>query len=242
MRPASRSARPARATRSARAAAAASRKSSTGPRCRRPRSAHLASHHQREHGLALQPLRRARRRRRAQRYGKRRAVPAPRRRMTRPRLLESARRLLPLAWPVFVGQIAVLAFSTVDTVLVARASALDLAALAIGARDLHLDLRRPDGRGARDRTDRRPAVRRRQAARERPRGRSRRSGWRSGCRCSAARVLLFPDPFLAPRAGRAGGRRARCAATCAAWPSRCRRRWCSWPIAASTSRSRGRRR
>ena len=53
--------------------------------------------------------------------------------MTRPSLRESARRLLPLAWPVFIGQIAVLAFSTVDTVMVARASALDLAALAIGA-------------------------------------------------------------------------------------------------------------
>ncbi|MGZ5158740.1 MAG: MATE family efflux transporter [Caldimonas sp.] len=52
--------------------------------------------------------------------------------MTRPGLKESALRLLPLAWPVFIGQIAVLAFSTVDTVMVARASALDLAALAIG--------------------------------------------------------------------------------------------------------------
>ena len=52
--------------------------------------------------------------------------------MTRPRLQESALRLFPLAWPVFVGQIAVLAFSTVDTVMTARASALDLAALAIG--------------------------------------------------------------------------------------------------------------
>ena len=52
--------------------------------------------------------------------------------MTRPRLKESALRLFPLAWPVFVGQIAVLAFSTVDTVMAARASALDLAALAIG--------------------------------------------------------------------------------------------------------------
>jgi MATE family multidrug resistance protein len=53
--------------------------------------------------------------------------------MTRAGLVDSARRLLPLAWPVFIGQVAVLAFSTVDTVLVARASALDLAALAIGA-------------------------------------------------------------------------------------------------------------
>jgi MATE family multidrug resistance protein len=43
------------------------------------------------------------------------------------------RRLAPLAWPVFVGQVSVLAFSTVDTLLVARHSSLDLAALAIGA-------------------------------------------------------------------------------------------------------------
>lgn len=45
----------------------------------------------------------------------------------------SVRRIAPLAWPVFIGQLAVLAFSTVDTVLVARYSALDLAALAVGA-------------------------------------------------------------------------------------------------------------
>jgi MATE family multidrug resistance protein len=49
------------------------------------------------------------------------------------RLVDSARRIAPLAWPVFVGQIAVLAFSTVDTVMVARYAALDLAALAVGA-------------------------------------------------------------------------------------------------------------
>jgi MATE family multidrug resistance protein len=53
--------------------------------------------------------------------------------MTRARLHESALRLLPLAWPVFIGQVAVLAFSTVDTVMVARVSALDLAALAVGS-------------------------------------------------------------------------------------------------------------
>ena len=52
--------------------------------------------------------------------------------MTRPGLLHSARRIAPLAWPVFIGQIAVLAFATVDTILVARYSAIDLAALAIG--------------------------------------------------------------------------------------------------------------
>jgi MATE family multidrug resistance protein len=45
----------------------------------------------------------------------------------------SARRIAPLAWPVFVGQVAVLAFSTVDTVLVGRHASLDLAALAVGA-------------------------------------------------------------------------------------------------------------
>jgi MATE family multidrug resistance protein len=51
---------------------------------------------------------------------------------TRPGLVDSARRIAPLAWPVLIGQLAVLAFSTVDTVMVARYSALDLAALAIG--------------------------------------------------------------------------------------------------------------
>ena len=47
-------------------------------------------------------------------------------------LADSARRIAPLAWPVFVGQVSVLAFATVDTVLVARASPADLAALAVG--------------------------------------------------------------------------------------------------------------
>jgi len=49
-----------------------------------------------------------------------------------PSLNRSARRIFVLAWPVLVGQLAVLAFSTIDTVMVARHSALDLAALAIG--------------------------------------------------------------------------------------------------------------
>ena len=48
-------------------------------------------------------------------------------------LADSARRIAPLAWPVFVGQISLLAFSTIDTLLVARASATDLAALAVGS-------------------------------------------------------------------------------------------------------------
>jgi MATE family multidrug resistance protein len=51
----------------------------------------------------------------------------------RPTLLDSARRIAPLAWPVFIGQVAVLAFATIDTILAARYGALDLAALAIGA-------------------------------------------------------------------------------------------------------------
>lgn len=43
-----------------------------------------------------------------------------------------ARRIVRLAWPVFIGQLAVLAFGTIDTLLVARHSQDDLAALAVG--------------------------------------------------------------------------------------------------------------
>ena len=50
-----------------------------------------------------------------------------------PGLRASAGRILPLAWPVIVGQLAVLGFSTIDTLLLARHDALDLAALALGA-------------------------------------------------------------------------------------------------------------
>ena len=52
--------------------------------------------------------------------------------MSQPRLLHSLRRIAPLAWPIFIGQIAVLAFATIDTLMAARYAALDLAALAIG--------------------------------------------------------------------------------------------------------------
>lgn len=41
-------------------------------------------------------------------------------------------RILPMAWPVLIGQLAVLGFGTVDTILVARFAADDLAALSIG--------------------------------------------------------------------------------------------------------------
>ena len=46
---------------------------------------------------------------------------------------DSARGILHLAWPVFIAQLAVVAFGTVDTLLVARYAALDLAALAVGS-------------------------------------------------------------------------------------------------------------
>lgn len=45
----------------------------------------------------------------------------------------SVRRILPLAWPVYVGQLSVLAFGTLDTLLLARFAVTDLAALALGS-------------------------------------------------------------------------------------------------------------
>ena len=53
--------------------------------------------------------------------------------MNRAGLRRSARQIAPLAWPVFVGQVSVLAFGTVDTLLVARYASQDLAALAVGS-------------------------------------------------------------------------------------------------------------
>jgi MATE family multidrug resistance protein len=49
-----------------------------------------------------------------------------------PTLRHDARSIAALAWPVLVGQLAVLGFSTVDTVLVGRHSSTDLAAFAVG--------------------------------------------------------------------------------------------------------------
>jgi multidrug resistance protein, MATE family len=43
------------------------------------------------------------------------------------------RRIVPLAWPVFVGQLAVMLFGTVDTLMMGRVGAQDLAALAVGS-------------------------------------------------------------------------------------------------------------
>ena len=46
---------------------------------------------------------------------------------------ENLRRIGTLAWPVFIGQLAVIGFSTIDTLLVARGSPADLAALSVGS-------------------------------------------------------------------------------------------------------------
>ena len=58
---------------------------------------------------------------------------APRPTLAPTTLAANTRRIAELAWPVFAGQLAVLGFSTIDTLLVARYAALDLAALAVGA-------------------------------------------------------------------------------------------------------------
>lgn len=51
----------------------------------------------------------------------------------RQRFAADVARILPLAWPVFIGQLAVLAFGTIDTVLVGRHSPTALAAFAVGS-------------------------------------------------------------------------------------------------------------
>lgn len=53
--------------------------------------------------------------------------------MNRIRFIDSVRRLVPLAWPVLVGQLAVMMFSTVDTLMMGRVGPQDLAALAVGS-------------------------------------------------------------------------------------------------------------
>ena len=47
--------------------------------------------------------------------------------------LDNIRRILSLAWPALIGQLSVVAFATVDTFLVGREGADDLAALAVGS-------------------------------------------------------------------------------------------------------------
>ncbi len=53
--------------------------------------------------------------------------------MSRIRFIDSVRRLVPQAWPVLVGQLAVMMFSTVDTLMMGRVGPQDLAALAVGS-------------------------------------------------------------------------------------------------------------
>jgi MATE family multidrug resistance protein len=47
--------------------------------------------------------------------------------------LGDVRRIAGLAWPVLVGQLAIIAFGVIDTAMVGRYSALDLAALGLGS-------------------------------------------------------------------------------------------------------------
>ncbi|UVS96155.1 MATE family efflux transporter [Burkholderia glumae] len=48
-------------------------------------------------------------------------------------MLADVRRIAGLAWPVLVGQLAIIAFGVIDTAMVGRYSALDLAALGLGS-------------------------------------------------------------------------------------------------------------
>ena len=199
------------------------------------------------HGLALQPLRRARRdaeARIAAPAAARQPAAGRRRRMTRLGLRQSARRIAPLAWPVFVGQVAVLAFSTVDTVMVARYVG-DRPRRARGRRRrLHLGLRRLHGRRC-WRSARSPASSSAPASCAMPAAQLHQAMWLGARarRCSAARCCSFPEPFLravrrpSPRSrrkvrGYLDGARVRAAAGARSSP----------PIAASTSPCRGRRR
>jgi MATE family multidrug resistance protein len=48
-------------------------------------------------------------------------------------MLADIRKIASLAWPVLVGQLAIIAFGVIDTVMVGRFSAVDLAALGLGS-------------------------------------------------------------------------------------------------------------
>ena len=174
----------------------------------------------RGHRLALQPLRRARApgRRSRRRPAAADAVRAARRRLTAagPALDERApHRAAGLAGVHRPGRGARLRHRRHGDGRRAT-SAIDLAALAVGGAAYITGLHRPDGRRAGGRPDRRPAVRRRQAARSRPRSCTRRCGWRSALSVlglhAAARFRSPSSPCRAP------SRRSptRCAATCSA--------------------------
>ncbi|MDE1184135.1 MATE family efflux transporter [Paraburkholderia sp.] len=48
-------------------------------------------------------------------------------------MLADARKIASLAWPVLIGQLAIIAFGVIDTAMVGRFSATDLAALGLGS-------------------------------------------------------------------------------------------------------------
>lgn len=48
-------------------------------------------------------------------------------------MLADVRRIAGLAWPVLIGQLAIIAFGVIDTAMVGRYSAVDLAALGLGS-------------------------------------------------------------------------------------------------------------
>jgi MATE family multidrug resistance protein len=48
-------------------------------------------------------------------------------------MLSDIRKIAGLAWPVLIGQLAIIAFNVMDTVMVGRYSAVDLAALGLGS-------------------------------------------------------------------------------------------------------------
>ena len=48
-------------------------------------------------------------------------------------ILADVRKIASLAWPVLIGQLAIIAFGVIDTAMVGRFSATDLAALGLGS-------------------------------------------------------------------------------------------------------------
>ena len=48
-------------------------------------------------------------------------------------MLADVRKIAGLAWPVLIGQLAIIAFGVIDTAMVGRYSAVDLAALGLGS-------------------------------------------------------------------------------------------------------------
>ena len=49
------------------------------------------------------------------------------------------RKIVALAWPVLIGQLAIIAFGVIDTAMVGRFSATDLAALGLPSLDSYVD-------------------------------------------------------------------------------------------------------